>query len=87
MSENTPKATSARRKRPDWRSREVRAKDKMVARRVSEADHQALKRYADAHGTKIAEMIAPAIEALIEQAHAFCQESADHNLAPQAKAS
>lgn len=87
MAENTAKATPARRRRPDWRSREVRAKQKMVARRISEADHKALSDFAEAHGTKIAQMIAPAVDALIEQAHAFCRQADEQRLAPQAKAS
>ena len=87
MAGNTAKATPARRKRPDWRSREVRAKEKMVAKRVSEADHKALSDYAEAKGTKIAEMIAPAVDALIEQAHAFFQQADEQRLTPRAKAS
>jgi hypothetical protein len=74
MAETTAQATPARRVRPDWRSREIRPSNKVVARRVSEDDHQALKRFAEAHGTKIAEMIAPAVEELIEQARAFCRD-------------
>ena len=87
MAENTAQATTPRRRRPDWRSREVRAKEKIVARRVSKADHKALKQFADAHGTKIAEMIAPALDARIAQAHAFCQDATSQELAPQARAS
>jgi hypothetical protein len=87
MENTTADATPARRIRPDWRSREIRPSNKVVARRISEEDHQVLKRFAEAHGTKIAEMIAPAIEELIEQARAFCQDS-DHQEMPEtAKAS
>ncbi|EHB46440.1 hypothetical protein [Mycolicibacterium vinylchloridicum] len=87
MAENTAQVTPARRRRPDWRSREVRAKEKMVARRVSEADHKALRQFADETGTSIAELIAPAINELIAQAHAYCQEADRHDLVPQARAS
>ncbi len=47
---------------------------KMVARRVTTDDHAVLKRFAEANGTAIAEMIAPAVDALIEQAREFCQD-------------
>lgn len=87
MAETTAEATSARRVRPDWRSREIRPSNKVVARRVSEDDHLALKRFAEAHGTKIAEMIAPAIEELIEQARAFCHEIDDEQMPVTAQAS
>jgi len=46
----------------------------MVARRVTTDDHAVLKRFAEANGTAIAEMIAPAVDALIEQAREFCQD-------------
>ena len=87
MAETTAEATPARRVRPDWRSREIRPSTKVVARRVSEDDHLALKRFAEARGTKIAEMIAPAVEQLIEQARAFCQEIDDDEMPATARAS
>ncbi len=87
MAETTAEATPARRIRPDWRSREIRPSNKVVARRISEDDHEALKRFAEARGTKIAEMIAPAVEELIEQARAFCQGIDDQEMSATAKAS
>lgn len=87
MADTTAEATSVRRVRPDWRSREIRPSNKVVARRVSEDDHLVLKRFAEARGTKIAEMIAPAVEELIEQARAFCHEMDDQEISATAQAS
>jgi hypothetical protein len=69
------------------RSREIRPSNKVVARRVSEDDHLVLKRFAEARGTKIAEMIAPAVEELIEQARAFCNEMDDQEMSATAQPS
>ncbi len=63
----------------NWRNRENRASSKLVAKRVTEEDHSALTRYAEARGVKIAELLAPAIDDLIERAHQFCEhESRPH---------
>ncbi|BBY96411.1 hypothetical protein MGALJ_60800 (plasmid) [Mycobacterium gallinarum] len=65
-------------RRRNWRHRENRASSKLVAKRVSEEDHSALTRYAEAQGVKVAELLAPAVEDLIQRAHEFC----DHDDAP-----
>lgn len=61
-------------RRRNWRNRENRASSKLVAKRVTAEDHSALARYAEAHGVKIAELLAPAIDDLIERAHQFCEQ-------------
>ncbi len=62
-------------RRRNWRHRENRASSKLVAKRVSEEDHSALTRYAEARGVKVAELLAPAIDDLIERAHQFCDQA------------
>ena len=61
--------------RRNWRYREKRASSKLVAKRVSEDDHSALTRYAEARGVKVAELLAPAIDDLIQRAHQFCEQA------------
>ncbi|WP_237752754.1 hypothetical protein [Mycolicibacterium aromaticivorans] len=46
-----------------------------------------MRQFADETGTTIAEMIAPAIDAIIAQAHTYFQEADRQELAPQARAS
>lgn len=65
-------AAGPKRRRGDWRHRENRASPKFVSKRVSAADHQALTKYADDHGVKVAEMLEPFINDLIERAHQHC---------------
>jgi hypothetical protein len=62
-------------RRRNWRNRENRASSKLVAKRVSEEDHSALTRYAEARGVKVAELLAPAVEDLIARAHQFCDQT------------
>ena len=71
MADTTAEAKATRR-RGNWRHRENRASSKYVAKRVSEEDHQALTRYADDHGVKIAEMLTPFVNDLIQRAHEHC---------------
>ena len=68
----TGEETAGRRR--NWRYRENRALSKLVAKRVSEEDHSALTRYAEARGVKVAQLIAPAIDELIDLAHDFCEQ-------------
>jgi hypothetical protein len=62
------------RRRGNWRHRENRASPKLVAKRVTEQDHAALVRYAEDHGVKIAELLAPFVAELIARAHDYCQQ-------------
>jgi len=71
MADTATDAKTARRRR-NWRHSENRASSKYVAKRVTEADHEALTRYAEAHGVKVAEMLAPAINDLIARARDYC---------------
>lgn len=75
MSE-TPSAGRKRRRQGDWRHRENRASPKLVSKRVSAADHEALTKYADDHGVKVAEMLEPFINDLIKRAHQHCADLA-----------
>ena len=59
----------------NWRHRENRASSKLVAKRISEEDHSALTRYAEARGVKVAELLAPAVDDLIQLAHQFCDQA------------
>lgn len=70
---NTGDAANGRRR--NWRHRENRASSKLVAKRVSEEDHSALTRYAEARGVKVAELLAPAVDDLIQQAHQYCEQA------------
>jgi hypothetical protein len=69
---NTGEEAAGRRR--NWRYRENRASSKLVAKRVSEEDHSALTRYAEARGVKVAELLAPAVDDLIQRAHQFCEQ-------------
>lgn len=72
MSEAT--ATGRKRRQGDWRHRENRASPKLVSKRVSAADHEALTKYADDHGVKVAEMLEPFINDLIKRARQHCAD-------------
>ena len=61
-------------RRRNWRHRENRASTKFVSKRVSEEDHLALTRYAEASGLKVAELLTPAVDELIARARQFCAQ-------------
>ena len=69
---DTTVGAQANRRRRNWRHYENRASKKYVAKRVSDVDHQALTRYAEDHGVKIAELLTPFVNDLIERAHEHC---------------
>ena len=71
MADTTVEAQANRRRR-NWRHYENRASSKYVAKRVSEEDHTALTRYAEDQGVKIAELLTPFVNDLIERAHEYC---------------
>lgn len=71
MADTTVEAQGNRRRR-NWRHYENRASKKYVAKRVSDVDHQAIARYAEDHGVKIAELLTPFVNDLIERAHEHC---------------
>ena len=74
---DTPTAPKANRRQQNWRHRENRASPKLVSKRVSEEDHQALTKYADDHGVKVAEMLEPFVNDLIRRAREYCDEVND----------
>jgi len=69
---DTRAETKTARRRGTWRHRENRASSKYVAKRVTEADHEALSKYAEAHGVKVAEMLTPFVNDLIARARDYC---------------
>lgn len=71
MADMATEAKTARRRR-NWRHSENRAATKYVAKRVTQADHEALTKYAEAHGVKVAEMLTPAVNDLIARARDYC---------------
>ncbi|MBP2456287.1 hypothetical protein A5755_26460 [Mycolicibacterium fortuitum] len=73
-------AESSTRRRGQWRNRENRASPKYLAKRVSEADHEIVTQFADAHGVKVSELLAPYIDDLIRRAR-------DHRESATARAS
>jgi hypothetical protein len=85
MADTTAEAKPTRR-RGNWRHRENRASKKYVAKRVSEEDHLALTRYAEDHGVKIAEMLTPFVDDLIQRARDYCGQL-DEEVSAPAKAS
>ncbi len=62
------------RRRGNWRHQENRASQKYVAKRITEQDHAALARYAQAHDMKIAELLAPFVNELVARAHDYCEQ-------------
>lgn len=77
MADTTVEA-KAPRQRGNWRHRENRASAKYVAKRVTDDDHKALTRYAEDHGVKVAELLTPFVQELIQQAHNYCGQLEDH---------
>jgi hypothetical protein len=76
---DTTVETKAARRRGNWRHRENRASAKYVAKRVSEEDHAALTRFAEANGVKVAELLTPYVHELIQQARDFCGQLEEHS--------
>lgn len=85
MADATAQAKATRRQGA-WRHRENRASPKYLAKRVSEEDHEAVTRYAEDHGVKIAELLAPSVKDIIQRAHDYCDQL-DEKLPASAKAS
>ncbi|WP_425004959.1 hypothetical protein [Mycolicibacterium sp. S3B2] len=85
MADSTSDASSARRRQGNWRHRENRASSKYVAKRVSADDHAALTKYAEDQGVKVAELLSPFIDDLIQRAHEHAHQLDD--VSPAAKAS
>lgn len=83
---DTPAEAKTTRRQGTWRHRENRASPKYVAKRVTEADHKALTKYAEDHGVKIAEMLTPFVNDIIQRAHDYCGQL-DDELPASAKAS
>lgn len=74
MADTPAAAEKANRRRGNWRHRENRASPKFVSKRVSEEDHQALTKYADGKGVKVANLLEPFVNDLIRRAHQYCDD-------------
>lgn len=85
MADTSTEATASRRRR-NWREYENRESKKYVAKRVSEEDHAAVKRYAKDLGTDVAKLLTPFVDDLIARAHDYCGQL-DDELPATAKAS
>lgn len=77
MADTTSDAPTARRRQGNWRHRENRASSKVVAKRVSKDDHAALTKYAEDQGVKVAELLSPLINDLIQRAHEHAHRLGD----------
>lgn len=77
MADDVPEVGKASRRRRNWRLNETRASDKMVAKRVSDVDHRALTRFAEAQGVKVAVLLEPFVTELIKQAHEYCEKNGE----------
>ncbi|WP_179476086.1 hypothetical protein [Mycolicibacterium vinylchloridicum] len=71
MNETTTEVKGVRRQ-GNWRHRENRASPKYVSKRITEHDHAALTKYAEDHDVKIAELLTPYVQQLLERAHDYC---------------
>jgi hypothetical protein len=67
----------AGRRQGNWRHRENRASPKYVSKRITEHDHEALTKYCVDHDVKIAELLAPYVQELVERAHDYCDNLTD----------
>lgn len=74
---NRTEATRARKAKPRWRYPESRTRPKILAKRVTEADHAALTRYAEDQGSTVAQLLEPFVSDLIKLAHEHCDEQFD----------
>ncbi len=67
-------AARERKAKPRWRYPESRQRAKILAKRVTEADHAALTQYADDQGSTLAELLDPFVSDLIRLAHQHCDK-------------
>lgn len=72
MAQTSNDAQASRREYGNWRHRETRAASKYVSKRITEQDHIALTRYAEDHGVKVAELLTPFVNELLQRAHEHC---------------
>lgn len=70
-------------RRRNWRHREKRVSTRMLAKRVSPEDHDAVIAYAKSLHVTVADLLEPAVEELISKARAFIAmttvDALDHN--------
>ena len=67
---NTDTELSTERRPRNWRNRENRASKKYIAKRVSEDDHELLTAYAGRLNMSVSELLAPAVQNLLDLARA-----------------
>lgn len=62
---------SASGRRRNWRNRETRLSTKLLAKRVSQEDHDLIVAYAKSLRVTVADLLDPAVKELINQARAY----------------
>lgn len=76
MTAKTAARTTPAAKR-NWRHKEVRQANKYFGKRLTDADHKAIQDYADSLGVKMSVLIAPAIEEILQKAHAHAASTGE----------
>jgi hypothetical protein len=60
----------------DWRRRESRQAKKYFGKRLTDADHELIKNYAQSLKVDMSDLIAPYVATILEEARAHAQSSA-----------
>ena len=63
-------------RKSDWRRRERRQAKKYFGKRLTDADHQLIKNYAQSLEVDMSELIAPYVDRILAQARAHAEGSA-----------
>ncbi|SHS17798.1 Uncharacterised protein [Mycobacteroides abscessus subsp. abscessus] len=61
----------------NWRHYENRKANKYFGKRLTDADHKAIQDYADSLGVKMSALIAPAIDEILQKAHAHADTTSE----------
>lgn len=59
----------------DWRRRERRQAQKYFGKRLTEADHQLIKNYAQSLDLDMSDLIAPYVDKILKQARAHARQT------------
>lgn len=59
----------------DWRRRERRQAQKYFGKRLTEADHQLIKNYAQSLDIDMSDLIAPYVDKILKQARAHARQA------------
>lgn len=66
---------SATGSKSDWRRRERRQAQKYFGKRLTEADHQLIKNYAQSLDLDMSDLIAPYVDKILKQARAHARQT------------